>query len=82
MKNNYGWTPIHRAAREGHTDAVKLLMDHGANNDVKDNDGETPIYWAAVKGHTGTVKLLLSAGADPQIADDKGKTARERDITG
>ena len=29
-KEFYGWTPIHRAVISGHTDIVKLLLEHGA----------------------------------------------------
>ena len=32
-----GWTPLHRAAYDGHYEAVKLLIDLGATVDAKDN---------------------------------------------
>ena len=35
-----GKTSLHSAAENGHTDIVKILLDHGANGSTKDNDGK------------------------------------------
>ena len=39
MINETNHDGIHRAAEEGQTDLVKLLLDHGVNVNEKDNDG-------------------------------------------
>ena len=57
-KNDDDSAPIHLAAGKGHTATVKLLLDHGANIDLKNNYGWTPIHRAADKGHTDIVKLF------------------------
>ena len=74
--------PIHDAARNGHTDTVKLLLERGATKDVKTSYGKTPIHLAAENGHTDTVKLLLSAGANPYITNNRGETAIDVDTSG
>ena len=37
---------------------VHLLIEHGANVEVKDNKGKTPLDVATDKHHGDTVKLL------------------------
>ena len=54
------------AARTGSLDAVKLLVEVGA--DVNGTDAyqqQTALMWAAAEGHADVVKALLAAGADP-----------------
>ena len=73
-KDNYGITPIHRAAWEGQTDTVEFLLDRGANIEEKNNRGYTPIHSAAENGKTDTVELLLDRGAHIEEKDDNGDT--------
>ena len=55
-----GYTPLAWAARNGHEEAVKVLLKRGkANPDERDNDGKTPLLLAAWHGHEEVVKILL-----------------------
>lgn len=36
-----GWTPLYNASYEGHTEIVQLLVDNGADPNIKDEDGRT-----------------------------------------
>lgn len=64
-KTRYGATALSYAADKGHLGVVRILLDHGANVNVKDTFyGETPLGWAAYRGHTDIVKLLLDKGAE------------------
>lgn len=38
-----GFTPIHAAAWQGFEDVIKLLVEHGADVNVKNSRGETPL---------------------------------------
>ena len=67
-----GWQPIHYACEEGHTDIVKLLLDHGAEINTATNNGWQAIHHAANKGHTDIVKLLLDHNAKVNATTNNG----------
>ena len=77
-----GDTPLHWAARLGHEDVVKQLINEGAELNSTNSWGRTPLYQAVQGGNKDVVKLLVDIGADQNIADEKGKTpltlAREK----
>jgi ankyrin repeat protein len=58
-----GDQPIHHAARNGDTEIVHLLIEHGADVCAKNPRGHTVLYCAGGHGHLGTVQLLLKRGA-------------------
>ena len=51
------------ACSGGHEDAVKVLLDHGANIEDHNENGHTPLTEAASSGHVGIAKVLLERGA-------------------
>ncbi|OBT44986.1 hypothetical protein VE00_04133 [Pseudogymnoascus sp. WSF 3629] len=51
------------AVDHGNVDAVKMLLDHGADPNSKPPGGQTPLYSAAAKGDTVSMQLLLGKGA-------------------
>ncbi|GBG28900.1 Ankyrin repeat domain-containing protein 2 [Hondaea fermentalgiana] len=56
-----GWAPLHFAAANGRLQAVKLLLEHGADVWIRTRtSGETPLHLAARNGHVRLVKLLLA----------------------
>lgn len=57
-------------------DAVKVLLDNGAEVDFRASDGRTPLILAAGKGNKDIVELLLQAGADASLRDQAGQTAQ------
>lgn len=75
-----GNTALHLAARYGREATVRLLLDRGANTEIKSAEtgdswnikfrcGRTPLHWAAAgfnsgASHKAVVKLLLENGAD------------------
>lgn len=57
-----GMTGLHRALK--HVDAVRLLLEHGADVNARDeNDNATPLHFAVAFG-ADVVRVLLDAGAD------------------
>jgi len=58
--DNRGETALHGAAREGYTEVVKFLVQHGGKLDVKSKRGFTPLD--AAEGHAGGAGFDGSAG--------------------
>lgn len=58
-----GCTALRAAAIFGDYDAAKLLIDAGANINMKDTVGKTPLDYAMENDHEDIVDLLLSSGA-------------------
>jgi ankyrin repeat protein len=53
------------ASRTGAVEAMRVLIDRGANLNAKDTErGTTPMMWAADQGHAEAVRLLIERGAD------------------
>lgn len=68
-----GMTPLLMAARQGHMEAVKLLLDAGAPiNQVSAGDKTSPLLIAIINGHFDLAKYLLDRGADPNLAAENG----------
>jgi Ankyrin repeats (3 copies)/Ankyrin repeats (many copies) len=65
-RDAHGLTPLMWAARAGAIDAMKTLLDGGADPAVRDvANGWTPLFHAIHKGQVDAVRLLLDRGVDP-----------------
>ncbi|HEX3702754.1 MAG TPA: ankyrin repeat domain-containing protein [Vicinamibacterales bacterium] len=65
-----GMTALQFAAREGHTEAVRALLDGGADvNLVSGGEKTSPIVEAIINGHMDLAKFLLDRGANPNLAN-------------
>ena len=62
MADQDGYTPLHDAAREGHNDVVKLLLDRGAEPNMANQHGDTPLSCALQNGHMDVVNILTENG--------------------
>ena len=61
-----------KAAKNGHSGCVSLLLEAEASVNRQDWLGETALSLAAGEGHDGCVKMLLKAGADVNKRDADG----------
>ncbi|UPA54646.1 ankyrin repeat domain-containing protein [Wolbachia pipientis] len=69
------FTLLHFAANFGDTNVTKLLLEEGANIDIKDQNKNTPLHLAASNGHTDIVKLLMEKEPDLSVVNKEGNTS-------
>ena len=70
-----GMTALLYAAREGHMDSVRALLEAGADVNQVNGDKLSPLVTAIMNGHLDLAKYLLDHGADPNLAGVSGLTA-------
>ncbi|KAL1634947.1 Glycerophosphocholine phosphodiesterase [Neofusicoccum ribis] len=81
-QDEQGETALHVAARYGHTDCAKTLIEGSQDQKANVNLAEktfawTPLFIACVDGHLPVAKLLVDAGADLEKPDLSGWTPKE-----
>jgi ankyrin repeat protein len=65
---SFAWSGLQMAAGKGQLEAVKLLVEHGANVNYQHPITKmTALHLAAYEGYNDVVKYLLEHGADPNI---------------
>ena len=69
-----GYTPLHYAARGGHSDCVSLLLRQRACVDARTSGGATALHRAAFTGQTAVCAMLLRANANASAQDSDGET--------
>lgn len=67
--------PFREEADREPIDAVKLLLEAGANPDAVTPDGDSALHIAAREGKLDMIRLLADAGATLDLANNDGKTA-------
>jgi hypothetical protein len=76
MKDDrFGATPLHSAVMNGHIEIVRLLLQNGAEVNVRNIYGYTPLHWAAIFGHVDILHLLVENGADLEAQNNYGQRA-------
>lgn len=74
----YGETPLHMAAKNGCTEALKLLLNHNVDIEARANNGMTPLHlavWYCLRADDcSVVETLLQNHADVNAKDNEGMT--------
>ena len=71
---NLNISPLAWSVSHGQTEATRLLIENGADVNLKDDNGSTPLHGAAVFGRADVAKLLIENGANLQVRNDDGGT--------
>ncbi|KAM7251942.1 hypothetical protein ACFE04_023825 [Oxalis oulophora] len=71
-KDEDGETPLIHAARLGHNDTVKYLVEHGADPNIASELGVTAVHHASGIGNIELLKYLLSKGIEVESQSDAG----------
>eukprot|EP00947_MAST-08B_sp_MAST-8B-sp1_P001568 g1568.t1 len=74
-KGGRGRTPLMLAAKMGHIQCLKLLIQYNANVAAQDHAGHTALHFAAFGGNQSCVTALVRAGARVCDEDRHGRTA-------
>ena len=74
--DSWTYTPLTWAARNGHDEVVKILLEQeGVSPEKADWDNRTPLSYAACNGHQEVVKILLAREeVGPDKPDNYGRT--------
>lgn len=75
----YRRTPLIVAAKQGHLDCTKLLVDAASNLFAMDREGNTSLHYAALHGHAAVVEYLV------QRSSERGLSSRfvnKRNLSG
>ena len=86
-KDKYGRTPLHAASSMNNIEAMKILLDHGADVNAKDNFDKTPLHGGSYveennelwgtrtsENSVDTIKILLDRGADVNAKNKDSRT--------
>ena len=76
IDNEEDFNVLQYASLYGHTEAIRLLLEHGATPDGRGRNlaAHTALGISCESGHTDIVRLLLSHGADVNKMDSNKRT--------
>lgn len=69
-----GTTPLQAASSRNHTRIMEMLIEAGADVNVKERNGMTPLHRACQRNDENMIKFLVSKGADVNAVDNNGHT--------
>ncbi|PSN49738.1 hypothetical protein C0J52_13121 [Blattella germanica] len=70
-----GFSPLHLAAELGHSQPLKILLEHGVDPNLVTRDKKnSALHLASEGGYSECVSLLLSKGASADVRNYKGQS--------
>lgn len=71
--NGFNVFPLHSAAAGNYTGIARMLIENGAQVNIRQQAGVTPLHSAAQNGNLELLILLLENGADVDVRMEGGK---------
>ncbi|KAG2392775.1 hypothetical protein C9374_011500 [Naegleria lovaniensis] len=72
---SHHWSSLHFATSKGQVSVLQVLLQYGANINLKDSTGKTALHYASLRGYPECVRILIEFGADVTVKDDDDKVA-------
>lgn len=70
-----GRTAVMAATQGQHVETVRVLLEAGADVNIRDDKKDNPFLYAGAEGYLEILRLANAAGADPTITNRYGGTA-------
>ena len=67
-------TPLHMACFKEFVEIAKVLLQNGADPNIKDSFGLTPLHIACMRGNMQLIELLEKHNADAHVVLHDGKS--------
>ncbi|XP_034152026.1 ankyrin repeat and SAM domain-containing protein 1A isoform X4 [Esox lucius] len=75
-----GYTPLHHAALNGHSEVVEALLRNEALTNIADNKGCYPLHLAAWKGDQRIVRLLIHQGPSHPKLNEQSSSVEHKEF--
>lgn len=73
--DDHGFSLLHLSARWNRVEMTRILIDHGAEVDIRLKNSSTPLHVAARFNCPEVAEVLLSSGARPSLVDSLNNNA-------
>ncbi|NWY15473.1 ANKR7 protein, partial [Aphelocoma coerulescens] len=72
--DKFNQSPLMKAVEHQHGDCGAILLEHGANHDLRGASGNTALHFAVMGSNKSLVELLLEHSADIDAKNEFGYT--------
>ncbi|XP_076311848.1 LOW QUALITY PROTEIN: histone-lysine N-methyltransferase EHMT2-like [Tachypleus tridentatus] len=74
IQDDGGWTPVIWASEHSKPAVVRLLLERGADPNLRDNEENIALHWSAFSGCLEISQLFLDIGCDLGAVNEHGDT--------
>lgn len=75
LSGDRAWSPLMDAVQKGDGAMASLLLERGADPNIRSKDGQTALIVCVGRGDTSLCETLVRYGADPSVPDGLGMSA-------